>query len=127
LEIEFTIPYPPTVNNYKRRGATRYTKTGKTYQSLVNTDATNRFYYETWVKIRSLNAVGFAGATISVTLGVCPPDGRKRDLDNVVKPTLDALQRGGLFTDDYQIARLVVERKAIIKPYGQIIVRITSL
>lgn len=41
---------------------------------------------------------------------MCPPDKRKRDLDNVCKATLDALQHARLFDDDAQIDELHVER-----------------
>lgn len=41
---------------------------------------------------------------------VFPPDRRRRDIDNVQKALLDALQHGGAFHDDNQIVRLTIER-----------------
>lgn len=37
-------------------------------------------------------------------------NGRGRDLDNMVATLLDALRLGGAYSDDRQVARLVVER-----------------
>ncbi len=46
---------------------------------------------------------------------VSPPDKRKRDLDNLVKATQDALQEAGCYENDCQIFGLHVERGEIIK------------
>jgi crossover junction endodeoxyribonuclease RusA len=124
--IELRLPYPPTVNHYKRPGRLTKTKTGKIYQPQVNTDATTRFYYQVWMLIRGNNIKSLGGAVLSLELDVYPPDARKRDIDNVIKPLLDSLQKANLFDDDYQIARLLVTRKAIIRQ-GQIVLRIQEL
>lgn len=129
-EVTLILPYPPSVNHYKRAGRLTTTKSGKIYQPKVDTDATKRFYYEVWMRIRQMMAKeglkSFDDATISVEIDLHSPDNRKRDIDNPVKPTLDSLQKAGMFNDDYQIARLLVTRCSII-PQGQIIVRIKSL
>ena len=129
--IEIELPYPPTVNHYKRAGRVVTMASGKKYQLRVNTDATKQFYYEAWLRIRSLIAnvavKSFDRATIlSVELDVYPPDKRRRDIDNLAKVTLDALVKGGLMVDDYQIARLLITRMDIIKQ-GKVIVRIQEL
>lgn len=128
--IELELPYPPTVNHFKQVGRTIKTKRGKIYQQRFDSDQTKRFYYEVWAKVRSQigqksNPMGL-DATISceVCIDLYPPDKRLRDVDNVIKPTLDALQKAGVLVNDNQICRLLVERKSII-PHGQIIVRIT--
>ena len=38
-----------------------------------------------------------------------PPDRRRRDIDNVLKPLLDALEHGKAYIDDSQIKKLGVE------------------
>jgi len=48
---------------------------------------------------------------LAVTLYAYPPDQRKRDLDNMLKQTLDALQHAGIYVDDSQIGQLRIERK----------------
>jgi crossover junction endodeoxyribonuclease RusA len=39
-----------------------------------------------------------------------PPDRRKRDIDNLVKPTLDALTKAGVWLDDEQVEELTIRR-----------------
>lgn len=124
--IELILPYPPSLNHYKRAGRTIVTKRGKIFQSRVNTDATKRFFYEVWYLVKQKQIESLGGAPIALEIDVFPPDKRKRDLDNVLKVTLDALQNAGLFDDDYQVSRLFVERMGIIRQ-GQIIVRIATM
>jgi crossover junction endodeoxyribonuclease RusA len=47
---------------------------------------------------------------LSVTITANPPDLRKRDLDNLLKQTLDALQHAGIFKDDSQIDQILIRR-----------------
>jgi len=47
---------------------------------------------------------------------VFPPDRRRRDLDNILKASLDALVKAGVVEDDYLVRRLVVERDEPQKP-----------
>ena len=89
-EVTITLPYPPSVNHYKRPGQLIRTKNGKIYQPMVDTDATKRFYYEVWMKIQQLKATeglkSFSDSTISMVVSFYPPDKTKRDLDNNIKP-----------------------------------------
>ena len=125
-EITLTLPYPPTVNSYKRAGRLTTTKTGKLYQPRVNTDATKRFYYEVWMLVRQKGFEGFGGAVLSLEIDIYPPDKRRRDIDNIIKPACDSLMNSGLFDDDSQIARLIVQRQHIISS-GELVVRIREL
>lgn len=128
--IELILPFPPSVNHYKKIGRTVVTKKGKSYQARINSPETKLFYYEVWLRIRSVKAVKRIlepiATLLSVTIYAYPPDKRKRDIDNLAKPVLDSLQKGGLIADDNQISRLVIERCAMI-PQGQTIVRIEEL
>jgi crossover junction endodeoxyribonuclease RusA len=53
----------------------------------------------------------------------CTADRRRRDLDNVQKALLDALEHGGVYRDDAQIDLLVVERGPVT-PGGKSLVRV---
>jgi crossover junction endodeoxyribonuclease RusA len=44
-----------------------------------------------------------------------PPDKRKRDVDNVLKPLLDALEHANVYENDSQIDKLYVERMEMVK------------
>jgi len=130
MECELELPYPPSVNHYKKIGRLVKTKSGKLCQWRVNTPKTKQFYFEVWTKLRVAFATqglkSFQDSTISMEVDVFPPDHRKRDLDGILKVLLDSMQRGGLYVDDFQIVRLTVERKYIV-PQGKVIVRIKNL
>jgi crossover junction endodeoxyribonuclease RusA len=52
-----------------------------------------------------------------------PPDRRKRDVDNTIKPTLDSLAHAGVMVNDVQVKRLTVEMFEHEKP-GRMVVRV---
>ena len=54
---------------------------------------------------------------------VFPPDNRRRDIDNVFKALLDAMQHGGAYADDSQIVRLSIDKRMPVEG-GKTIVRI---
>ena len=61
------------------------------------------------------------GQLIWMRVVAYPPDRRKRDLDNISKALLDALQNAGLFADDYLIGRIEAERLGKV-PGGRCVV-----
>jgi len=71
-----------------------------------------------------------AGGRIALLMDAFPPDRRRRDLDNLQKPTLDAMQHAEVFTDDAIVWDLhlrwdVSETGEIITwPHGRVHVRI---
>lgn len=52
---------------------------------------------------------------LALWLVVQAPDRRARDLDNTVKAVQDALTHAGVWLDDSQIDRLLVERGPVVK------------
>jgi crossover junction endodeoxyribonuclease RusA len=118
--MELVLPYPPTVNTYWRCAGRQMllSRRGRSYR-------------------RAVEAVVLAGcqsllgrlpleSRLAVRLAVAAPDGRKRDLDNVLKAVLDALEHAGLYRDDGQIDRLEVCR-AGIRPPGHVEIRIEPM
>lgn len=74
-----------------------------------------------WAAVRSkLDGVLTLKHQLGLVLLVCPPDGRKRDLDNVLKCLLDSLTKAGLWEDDGQIDHLALIRGPISRPNGKI-------
>jgi len=55
-----------------------------------------------------------------------PPDRRRRDLDNIAKPVLDALEHAGVYLDDSQIDLLLTQRREIVRG-GKLNVRVNEL
>lgn len=113
--MRITLPYPPSANRYYRNVGRR---------TLISREG--RAYRD---KVRAILPTGlttpFAGP-LAVYVDVFPPDRRRRDLDNTQKALLDALQYGGVYQDDSQIARLHIERRDVVKD-GKVLVRIEPL
>jgi Holliday junction resolvase RusA-like endonuclease len=55
-------------------------------------------------------------ALVSVTVHYCYWR-RFIDIDNFLKPLLDGLKNGGVYMDDRQVARLLVERIDVSRPF----------
>jgi crossover junction endodeoxyribonuclease RusA len=64
---------------------------------------------------------------LRVELSVTPPDNRRRDLDNLLKATLDAMQIAGVYYDDSQIDELLVIRRPVRKGEGELIVSLSAI
>lgn len=110
--IQLKLPLPNSANTHWRHGR------GITYLS-----AQGRAYRQAVADHLKTLTFGALRSRLEVTILLYPRDKRKIDIDNRVKPLLDALQKGGLFVDDEQIDKLIVERKEIVKG-GQCIVHI---
>lgn len=126
------MPWPPSVNHYKKVGGIVKTKAGKFYQRRVNTNETNQYYFDVYVlakKQMPIEGVKFDDSeTISLEVWVYlyPPDKKRYDLDNRLKVLFDALVRARVIKDDSQICRLFVEKCGIIKT-GKVIVKIQEI
>lgn len=129
---ELTLPWPPSVNHYKKVGRIVKTKTGKLYQQRKNTCHTDKFYFDTYILHKQSMPqewLKFANSdTISFDLGVYlyPPNSSRYDIDNNLKVLLDGLVRAKVIKDDSQICRLYVEKCNIIE-HGKVIVRIQGI
>ena len=101
--VTFDLPYPPSMNEYWH-----HNKQGHTYISAKGKAFT--------AKVASLL---FSQAKITGDLRCCiithPPDKRRRDIDNIIKPLWDALTKAGLIEDDSQFSQLWLERGPSIK------------
>lgn len=130
--IEIELPWPPSVNHYKKVGRLTRTKSGKLFQPKVNSDETKRFYYEVWIRIcqakvkEGFKSLHYDTISLGVDIEMHPPDNRRRDIDNGLKTLIDSLVRGGLIKDDSQIIRLMVSKLDTIS-YGKVIVRISEI
>jgi len=100
------LPYPPSVNHYWRRVGNRtlISKKGREYRRAVNAHLT----------IYGFKDHPLAGR-ISASFTAFPPDRRKRDLDNLLKALLDALEHAGVYRDDSQIDSLTIERGEVVQ------------
>lgn len=128
-ELQLTLPWPPSVNHYKKAGRIIRTKSGRLYQQRVNTDKTKTFYFLVYQESRIQMPFEWAKFALSETISfemeidLHPPNKRLYDLDNRLKVLLDGLMHGHVIKDDSQITRLVVQKMDIIE-HGKVIVRI---
>ena len=111
-----TLPYPPTINTYWRHVGPRVliSQEGRAFRTNVC----------------ALLAGGGprkppAGGRFALALDAFPPDRRRRDLDNIQKPVLDALQHAGIYLDDSQID-LLLTRRGDVTPGGRLAVRLAE-
>ena len=100
--MRLTLPYPPSINHYWRHVGPRtlISREGRTFRKNV---------------CALLGGSGPrkppAGGRIALAMDAFPPDRRRRDLDNIQKPVLDALEHAGIYADDSQIDLLLTRRR----------------
>jgi len=101
--LQLKLPWPPTVNTYWRFTASgpKISKAGRAYREAVVAHV--------------LDTCGVRKEPRTGRLAVCmrahPPDRRRRDLDNLPKAVLDALEAAGVYEDDSQIDALMIVRR----------------
>lgn len=114
--IELELPYPPTINHYygvKAKGGKYIKDKGRTFRLSV------------LFIVRKANAGTNISGPIELEIDAYPPDNRKRDLDNINKALLDALENASVFKDDSQIVKLTSTKHAPVKG-GKVIVRVLN-
>lgn len=132
MQYEIDLPWPPSVNHYKKVGRIVKTKTGKFYQQRKNTVHTEKFYFDTyilhkhtmpseWLKFASCDTISF-----EVHVSLYPPNTSRYDIDNQLKVLFDGLVRAKVIKDDSQITRLFVQKMDNIEN-GKVIVKIIPL
>lgn len=124
-ERVLSLPYPPSVNHLWRHVVIK-----GTVRTLLSKEGR---------KYRLAARGGFTGepftGRLAVRVIVCPPDRRRRDLDNTCKACLDALspERGkvsgfqGVWLDDSQIDILIVERGPVHRGGGYVLVYVREI
>lgn len=113
--MDIELPFPPSLNHLWRRVGARtlISRGGRAFRQAV-------------CSILAAARVQPLAGPLDVEIDVFPPDQRRRDIDNLQKALLDALQHGGAYHDDSQIARLMIERREVVAG-GKVRVRIVPL
>ena len=116
MSLVIQIPWPPSANTYYRHVGHKIliSKKGRAYQKAIQVQA----MVEHWER--------FFRCRLSITILACPPDRRRRDLDNTQKVIFDSLQNAGIYDDDEQIDFFSIERKEVEKP-GKVILKIERI
>ena len=94
--ITLTLPWPPSVNKYWRtfQGRMIISAEGRSYRKAVADQV-----------LIQRGAKHYAGK-LRVNIEAFRPDNRRRDLDNLLKATLDACTAAGVWKDDSNIVDL---------------------
>ena len=110
-----TLPWPPTINTYWRHVGSRVliSRKGRIYR----TDLMRMALAEGWKR--------FGDQRLRVHITAFPPDKRRRDLDNLPKCVLDALEHARVFDNDGQIDDLRIKRGPV-KPPGRLQISIEA-
>lgn len=110
--VYISLPWPPSVNRIWRcvGGRVLLSADGRAYRELVAV--------ELWREIAPpFRDVPILTGRLSMTIRAYPPDKRKRDIDNLAKACIDAIQATKLiFEDDAQIDHLSIRRMNVEKP-----------
>ncbi|EDV3696085.1 RusA family crossover junction endodeoxyribonuclease [Salmonella enterica subsp. enterica] len=121
--MKLTLPFPPSVNTYWRapnkgslKGRHMVSASGRKYQSEACAAVIEQ--------LRRLPKPSTAPAAVEIIL--YPPDKRIRDLDNYNKALFDALTHAGVWEDDSQVKRMLVEWGPVF-PKGKVEITITKL
>lgn len=104
MDTTLVLPWPPSVNAYYRSvnrgrlaGRVLISERGRAYRAEV----------QAIVERRGMNPMQ---GRLTVHITANPPDRRRRDLDNLLKATLDSIVHGGVIQDDSLIDHLTIVR-----------------
>lgn len=104
--MTLTLPWPPSTNHTWRKGRGRVFVSAKTKTFRMAVAS---------IVMASRMARPITG-NLEVRVTLCPPDLRKRDEDNFAgKSLFDAMTKAGVWLDDSQIRRKVVEWGEVVK------------
>lgn len=102
--IILNLPYPNSANTHWRsaRGRTYVSASGLRYRAKVGD----------YISEHGLKAPkGF----LEIIIALHPDSKRRSDIDNRIKPCLDALTCAGFWEDDSLVSKITVERMDIVK------------
>lgn len=111
--ITLALPWPPSVNHYYRHVGPRV---------LISKDG--RKYRDAVASVARRSGIRRFDCPVEAHIDLFPPDRRRRDLDNTLKSTLDALTKAGAYEDDSLIRRLTVTMNEPMPPKGLAVIRI---
>ena len=117
--MKAVLPFPPSINHYWRKWNNR----------MVISNEGRKYRAEVCGMLTQVAGCGDEpprDGRLSLCMDAFPPDRRRRDLDNLQKPLLDAMQHAGVYLDDSQIDLLITRRGARY-PGGRVAVAVENL
>ena len=98
--LSLDLPWPPSANHYQ----------GQKYGKRFLSEKTKAFRLHVSEMAAERNLAPLT-CELELFIALFPPDKRKRDIDNYIKQTFDALQHAGVIEDDSQITKLTVIKR----------------
>lgn len=112
--MKLTLPWPPSINNYWKQRV--ITSKGRAMATTYVSEEGNAFRKSVVETVfESLGQHKPKAGRLSVSIELHQPDRRARDIDNIVKPLLDALTAAKVWNDDSQVDQLRVIRCEVCK------------
>lgn len=119
--IHLTLPWPPSANHYWRNIVI-----GRSARTVISKPG--REYKDDVAEIvRAEAADKKLSCRLSVVIEAFPPDRRRRDLDNLNKSLLDAMEGAGVYENDSLIDDLRLIRREVVGKPGRVEVSISEL
>lgn len=112
MTISLTLPFPPSMNRLWRNveGRTLLSAEGRSYRRAVAS------------AVDQQGVQGLGGDPARVVIAAWLPDARRRDLDNLLKASLDGIVAAGLLLDDSLIHDLRIYRAGIDRENPRLII-----
>lgn len=105
--ISLILPFPPSVNACWRNinGKTLISAKGRAFRA----NAAAAIYEQLRRRPKAITE------HVSVIVKMYPPSNRRMDIDNYLKAPFDALTHAGVWSDDVQVRRAVIEWHEVVK------------
>lgn len=116
MEVDIILGWPPSVNKVWKYGG-----------GTVRSQKAVKDYYMLSTMLHRRNIKATMMGRICVQVLVYPPDKRQRDLDNILKVPMDAMQKIGVYKNDSQIDELHVYRKEISKNNARLVINLREI
>jgi Holliday junction resolvase RusA-like endonuclease len=122
--LRLELPWPPSANHYNgHRVAGPFIK-GKQFVQVYPTFQAKEFHRNVQSIVMRDRAARNWSCPLKMSFWTYPPDRRKRDTSNLFKMLEDALQKSGVFMDDYQIVEHHAYRTSNIVDGGMVVVEL---
>ena len=118
-KLKLILPYPPSINHYygRRRGGGMYIKAnGNDYREVVNN-----------IVREHRPRIYMFSDPLKVIIAAERPDKRRRDIDNIQKCALDALEKAGVYLNDCLIHDLRTYWAGFDPPFGRVVVTLQEI
>lgn len=113
-----TLPWPPSANHYWRYTRRKLSSAGYWHISQQGQRYRRQVQDIIQAGILTGEITPLGDRRVDLSIDLRPPDRRRIDIDNRMKPLLDSLQHAGLYHDDEQVDRILLVRGPVVPGGG---------